>query len=414
MYINCNGSLSMFLFIRKIIALINMYHCLPNTYLELKHMRNLMKRIMDNEFLPSLYSILFNYQKLPKSEILFITHELSRTGAPKVALETLKAIKSIYGIKPTVVAIRGGEMQQDFINEGFEVHFINELPIAKEEFKKFCNQFKLVFVSSVALEFLYCIEFIDTPVVWYSHEIFKSKKDIELIEKFVKLCSKILCGSPLTQKSINDAYKDLNTKLLIYGLKEEKYPETKKDTDKFTFICPASIEERKNQKVLVEAIKLLPDEIRDKIMVYIIGSSIFSNKKYYEQFLKMAEEVKEIQLLPNIPMQELLEYYGKADCLVCPSIKDPMPIVVSYAFMFKKLVLASETIGQSLLAKNGENAVLFDPNNAEQLRDCIVDIVTNKEKYSAIAQNGRKIYEEYFSIEMFNKNLKESLDEYLL
>ena len=378
-----------------------------------------MHKDSEDEHLPDMVSAVFKCSststiEIKDNRILFITHELSRTGAPKVALETLKAIKSIYGITPVVVSMRNGEMKKDFIDAGFEVHLANELPTTKKGFQNFCNQFKLVFVSSVAFEFLYCIGHINVPVIWYSHEILKNESDYVFFSKFEKYCSKILCGSPLTKKSIESRYKDLNTRLLIYGLKEENYPTVQKNNDKFVFICPASVEDRKNQKVLIEAIKLLPDEIKNQILLYIIGSPFPDSKDYYDEVMKMAEGINEIKFIPNVPMNELIEYYGKADCLICPSKQDPMPVVVTYAFMFKKLALISNTIGQTLLTKDRENAVLFNPEDAEQLKDYIVDIVNNKEKYSNIAQNGRKIYDDYFSIEMFNKNLKESLDEYLL
>ena len=414
----------MFLFFRKIMALINMYGSLPDNYADLKFIRNFTKILTlkdsEEERLFSMVSAVYNCTNnsstidVKDNSILFITHELSRTGAPKVALETLKAIKSIYGINPVVISMRDGEMRKDFVNAGFELHFANELSTTKQGFQNFCNQFKLVFVSSVATDFLYCVKYINAPIIWYSHEILKNESDYAFFSKFANNFSKILCGSPLTKQSVEARYKDFNTKLLIYGLKEENIPTVKKDTDKFIFICPASIEDRKNQKALIEAIKLLPDEVKNKILLYIIGSPFPDSKDYYNEVIKMAEGINEIKFIPNVPMNELIEYYGKADCVICPSKQDPMPIVVTYAFMFKKLALISDTIGQSLLAQNGENAILFNPEDANQLKNCITDIVNNKEKYLKIAQNGRKIYDDYFSIEMFNKNLKESLDEYLL
>ena len=414
----------MFLFIRKILCLINIYSKLPDDYINFKFFRSFIKAVGSrNDYLyylnaPFLTSI---EQKAKKYEgdnnILFVTHEFSRTGAPKVALETLKAIKKIYGIKPIVIGIRDGEMRQDFIDEGFETHLVDFLPKQKGEFQKFCNQFKLIFVSSVANEFLYYINFLSTPVVWYSHEIFKKKADIEQLSFFIHDFKKILCGSPLTKKSIDLVDNKLNTELLIYGIKEETLPSIAKKEDKITFLCPASVEDRKNQKTLIEALNNLPSEIKDKIKVYMIGSALINNidsEKYYDEVLELAKNIKEVEFLPNLSLDELFKYYAAADCIICPSKQDPMPVVVTYAFMFKKLALISNTIGQALLVEDNKNAVLFNPNNQNQLKEKIIDIVQNKEKYSLIAENGRKIYDDYFSLETFEKNLKNNLDEYIL
>ena len=156
----------MFLFIRKILCLINIYSKLPDDYINFKFFRSFIKAVgsrkdylyyLNAPFLTSIEQKAKKYEG--DNNILFVTHEFSRTGAPKVALETLKAIKKIYGIKPIVIGIRDGEMRQDFIDEGFETHLADFLPKQKGEFQKFCNQFKLIFVSSVANEFLYYINF---------------------------------------------------------------------------------------------------------------------------------------------------------------------------------------------------------------------------------------------------------------
>ena len=78
----------MFLFFRKIITLINMFNSLPDNYTDLKFMRDIMKTLNHKKHLlpivSSAYSCAHDIQGIDAadSRILFITHELSRTGAP--------------------------------------------------------------------------------------------------------------------------------------------------------------------------------------------------------------------------------------------------------------------------------------------------------------------------------------------
>lgn len=400
---------------RKILYSISFLTKMPNDFFELSIFRNHMRKIIFNKENLYFWDNCNNNNKIQinssKRNILVVTHDFSRTGAPKVALDLCKSLKEIYQAEICVVGPEYGKLQDDFVNQGFRTFYYSDLPKKKSSFVEFCNKFDLIIISSLAREFFYALDVcqnIKTPIVWYTHEI--HKKD----DKFVKIALRnsiiILCGSPLTEQSIKNINKNAYTKLLMYGIKEETISSLEEDI--VIFICAGTIGKRKNQKTFVEAIKLMPDDLRQKSMFYIIGSPLQKEDFKYELELKnITKNFDNVKFIENIPQKELLEYYKKSDCLVCTSIQDPLPIVVTLCFMFGKIPIISNKIGQALLCENGKNAILFEPTNSQELSNLMSEIIKNKNKLKYIGVNSRDIYDKYFSMDSFKKNIKKYLDE---
>lgn len=65
--------------------------------------------------------------------------------------------------------------------------------------------------------------------------------------------------------------------------------------------------------------------------------------------------------------------------VVLPSLEDPWGIVVDEAMQVGKPVCASSLMGSaSDRISNGENGVLFDPRNREELKECLAELIGNE------------------------------------
>ena len=86
-----------------------------------------------------------------------------------------------------------------------------------------------------------------------------------------------------------------------------------------------------------------------------------------------------------------------------------MPVVVTEALMFKKLVIISKAIGQSAFLIDGESCLMLDKFDAECLADKMKEAILgdNLDQYG---KAGRKIYDANFSLEKFEKNVLEAVE----
>lgn len=408
-------------FIQKLGFLLNISSNLSTEKKYLKTLRNIVKESSKlnktGEYgLPLFYSSeLMNLilkervQEKYQGKILLVSHEFSRTGAPMACLMLAKTIKKIFGEPPVVMGCSDGPFRQDFEDAGIKTFLIGELPFFKDDLKNFLDSFDLIIVNSVSFLFFDVINNVSVPVVWWNHEVLDMKSvKILNMDKFLLSLKEVWFVSPLLEDFLKEHFPQVQRRFFPYGIPIEQLPERQIKRSLLNFLLVGSIEKRKGIHIFIDAISALPEKMREKCSFKIIGKVM--EQGYYKKMLDRASGIKELDILPPVSHDELLQYYADCDVVVSSSIVDPFPIVITEGFMHSKLCLFPDAIGQALLVEDKKNAVLFKTGDAIDLKNKIEDIVLNFEKYQNIAKEGRKIYEDYFSMEKFSENVKNNVD----
>lgn len=408
-------------FIQKLGFLLNVSSNLSTEKKYLKTLRNIVKESSKlnktGEYgLPLFYSSeLMNLilkervQEKYQGKILLVSHEFSRTGAPMACLMLAKTIKKIFGEPPVVMGCSDGPFRQDFEDAGIKTFLIGELPFFKNDLKNFLDSFDLIIVNSVSFLFFDVINNVSVPVVWWNHEVLDMKSvKILNMDKFLLSLKEVWFVSPLLEDFLKEHFPQVQRRFFPYGIPIEQLPERQIKRSELNFLLVGSIEKRKGIHIFIDAISALPEKMREKCSFKIIGKVM--EQGYYKKMLDRASGIKELDILPPVSHDELLQYYADCDVVVSSSIVDPFPIVITEGFMHSKLCLFPDAIGQALLVEDKKNAVLFKTGDAIDLKNKIEDIVLNFEKYQNIAKEGRKIYEDYFSMEKFSENVKNNVD----
>lgn len=408
-------------FIQKLGFLLNISSNLSTEKKYLKTLRNIVKESSKlnktGEYgLPLFYSSeLMNLilkervQEKYQGKILLVSHEFSRTGAPMACLMLAKTIKKIFGEPPVVMGCSDGPFRQDFEDAGIKTFLIGELPFFKNDLKNFLDSFDLIIVNSVSFLFFDVINNVSVPVVWWNHEVLDMKSvKILNMDKFLLSLKEVWFVSPLLEDFLKEHFPQVQRRFFPYGIPIEQLPERQIKRSVLNFLLVGSIEKRKGIHIFIDAISALPEKMREKCSFKIIGKVM--EQGYYKKMLDRASGIKELDILPPVSHDELLQYYADCDVVVSSSIVDPFPIVITEGFMHSKLCLFPDAIGQALLVEDKKNAVLFKTGDAIDLKNKIEDIVLNFEKYQNIAKEGRKIYEDYFSMEKFSENVKNNVD----
>ena len=100
-----------------------------------------------------------------------------------------------------------------------------------------------------------------------------------------------------------------------------------------------------------------------------------------------------------------MKIYQKMDVLISPSRDDPMPVVMTEGLMLQKICLCSTNCGTADYIEDGKNGFVFQSENADELAEKIMYIVDNFENLDSVRLSGRKLYEKYFTPEVFEKNI---------
>lgn len=167
------------------------------------------------------------------------------------------------------------------------------------------------------------------------------------------------------------------------------------------FIIIGGVGESKGHDILLEAIKNLPRDCRDKLIVWCIGDS--SSKAAEKIKAKVFEEQLPIKFKGTMPNTDVMELLNKVDVLICASKGETMSMAVTEAMMKGIPAILSDKIGIADFIEDKVNGYLFRQDDSRSLSQCIKYCLENRYKSVEVGRATRKIYEKYFSMEVFYK-----------
>ncbi len=355
----------------------------------------------------------FLYRSRNKKIVLF-SHDMGLAGAPVVLLYFAQILKR-HNYDVLVYVGGHGALEGWFIDSGIPVVVDDELFYFEKSINtmKWVEQFDLVVVNTVVLAYLLADMRYKVPVLWWIHEE-KGEYYTPSVVYSLQRCNAenihICAVSPAAARNFAElGHKEHLPKLLMYGIPDagDCHIDTSQH-DEFIFCIVGSVIERKNQLLAVQAMQILNQslEINKKIRLDIIGDY---SSPYGQMVYDYAKDILNVRFLGRISHEEVIRYYANIDVLLCPSSVDPMPVVVTEALMFKKLVIISKAIGQSVFLIDGESCLMLDKFDAECLADKMKEasLGDNLDQYG---KAGRKIYDANFSLEKFEKNVLEAVE----
>lgn len=194
----------------------------------------------------------------------------------------------------------------------------------------------------------------------------------------------------------------------------------------FILLFVGRLEWRKGIGTLIGATRLLQNDIPN-VRDLIIGGRIFGLQKNrddfkeYQRLLKKARDAgiqDKIQFMGRVDQGRLHACYSSGDILVVPSYYEPFGLVALEGMAAKIPVVASRKGGLRFTVQDGKNGLLFEPHNAADLKEKILQIYRSPEMKKSLAENAyedavekyswkniaKKISDEY--IRIINKNEK--------
>lgn len=145
--------------------------------------------------------------------------------------------------------------------------------------------------------------------------------------------------------------------------------------DKLNVLTVARISPAKNILLYLEVIKKLKD-INAKIHFDWVGRDF---KGVAEQAKKKITDLGiEDYITIHPATSDIIGYYRSCDAFCLPSLYEGFPNVVCEAMSCGKPVLCSDVCDNALIVKNGYNAILFDPNNVDDMFTAFMKILSIK------------------------------------
>lgn len=175
-------------------------------------------------------------------------------------------------------------------------------------------------------------------------------------------------------------------------------------TDKLLLLIVGSIEPRKGQHILLQAIDELPDVIKDKIHVILLGSDktdSHSNDNWLNEWIKKTNTSKYIS---RFEYADSSQFYKIADINILPSELEGFGLVIIEGMLSGNLCIRSDAEGAYDTTIDGKTGFIFPKGDFQQLSKILKEVITDDNLRKTIAANGRDYALSHFKSENMAKN----------
>lgn len=359
--------------------------------------------------------LMLGYTEDPDNTILLVSHEMSLSGAPFAVLNLALVLKK-NGWQTVIVSPEDGCIGAYAADHGIPSMYIPNLYRAG-----FISAIKDLFAIVMANTIVSApvvkeLDGTDTPVMWWIHETATSYTMETAKELPRKLSDNVhvCCAGTYARSLLASRFPGYSIENLPCSVKDTTPDPSQTDTrlgvlseERRTFICVGLIERRKGQDILLEAIDMLPDNVRENSLFVIVGK--VGDSEIKKQIVMMQRKYPDrILFYEGLGHDEIFEMYRETDFLICASRDETGPLVVAEALSQEKPCISSRNTGNAEVIKHygaGFTYANNDPRRLSRLIECACQMPCDE--YLRMSANARKAFEEEFSEEEFGKKLTE-------
>jgi O-antigen biosynthesis protein len=337
-------------------------------------------------------------------DILFVSHELTRTGAPVVLKDMVQASLN-DGDFPVVISPVDGPLRQEYLSMGVAVIIDESFVHGHWMFEHFARNFDLVVVNTLACgNAIALLENSLPPVMWWIHEgsfainHFRSTLPSRLGKKVT-----VYCVGQYALDKFNELGIRCQPMVLGYGVEDHQKAWGQLVTHpRVTFLLVGTYEIRKGQDIFVRAIRILEHKYKGKAEYIFVGNVL--DGRIYAEVEQLATTNRDVTMMSSLSRDAIFDLYSRVTCVVSPSRDDPMPVVLAEAMMLSRICICSTNTGTASYIKDGYNGYVFQSEDAEELAEKMAFVIDNADRLDTMKMESRKIYEEYYAMDMFFQN----------
>lgn len=217
----------------------------------------------------------------------------------------------------------------------------------------------------------------------------------------------------LRSKFTDFGIRESKNLLLRHGFNKDLFMNSRRKlSDEITFGFVGTILPAKGLHVLVKAFNDIKN-VRARLNIYGKLCS-YKGFEYYPKYLKKIKRNQNIYFLGDFENNKVGGIFSSIDILVAPSIwQENAPLIIQEAFLSNTPVLASRIGGIPELVSDGVNGLLFNPGDAQDLKDKIEYVINSPEvirkfkdnipRVKSIEENANEIEEIYANLITRNK-----------
>jgi GT2 family glycosyltransferase/SAM-dependent methyltransferase len=336
-------------------------------------------------------------------DVLFVSHELSLTGAPRMLLYAAMTVRQRGGF-PVVVAPMDGPIRAEFEAAGVVVIVDASVQDGHFLFERFVRNFDIVVASTLdsrnVVRQLGAVDGLD--MVWWLHEAEAIAKEAAVKQSKGWGQFRIICNSRYSRKYLPAG---AHAEVLHYGIPDRRIDVVGAALrpERMTFVLAGTLERRKAQDIFVKAAALLPERVRENCQFLLTGELYESNRLYWEAVQTTMATMPEVKYLGLLNHRDMLELIARSDVLVCCSRDEPFSLAVMEAAMLGKPSILSTNVGAAEVFGPESACVIFESGSAQALAEQMLMVFENRDAMAEMGKAARKVFERELTLEVFSE-----------
>jgi GT2 family glycosyltransferase/glycosyltransferase involved in cell wall biosynthesis len=337
-----------------------------------------------------------------RPKVLFVSHETTLTGAP---IQLLHLVRWLHkdGWELTVAAPEPGPISDLLLADGIQVVLhpgLLEEP-EQDKLRELSARFDVVVANTiVSWPAVRAAHLEGKPVIWYLHETLVAVRlirEISQIEPTLELATLLIAPTRQTARILQGLART-PIEVVPYGIPDAEGPRNR-DGKCRAFITAASLEPRKGQDVLVEAVAALPAEIRGLSSFKMVGRQL--DRPFAKKVKAKAAGLSQVEFMGERNHAQTLALIAESDSLICSSRDETMPITILEAMSLGKVVITSEVGGIGEWVQDEMNGLLVPREDPQALARAIERCVNDPKLVTRLRAGARRTFEQHFTLERF-------------
>lgn len=230
---------------------------------------------------------------------------------------------------------------------------------------------------------------------------------LDMISKY----NHILFQSATQAQTLNDLAKwDIDKTLVLKPSASEddivkvKGQESILDNKDFNIVIVGSVQMRKGQHLLPTISKKLSTK-SNNIKFHIVGNIV--DEKYKNSIIHLSETLdQKNQVIFHGFKENYLDYMNSADIILQVSEEEGVSRILREAMALKKVIISFTLDGTNDLLDDGEDALLSDYGDIDQLTDNILKVYQDNSLYENLSSTALQNFENKYSMKEYKKQLK--------
>lgn len=350
-------------------------------------------------------------------DLLFVSHDLSWSGAPLMLLHTAKWCQA-QGYFVTIMSPGDGPLRNEFVEAGFPVLVDPLIITGHPSFAGFAREFDCVVASTIfSAPVVRALKAARIPNLWWIHEGKVAEHYIDTDPTLrVALTEADFIVTPDTRSSLlYQPFSSQPVRVLFYGIPDPgravESAGVRRD-DRLQFLLLGTVESRKGQQVLLEALELLPADILKRTRTSIVGRP--HDPQIADKIRAAANGSPHLEYREGVSPAEAHDLIRETDVMISASWDETGPIILMEALAFGKPILSTNVGGVAETVSNSEVGLFFKPGDAPAMAAAIQRFVQEPELIERLAGNARRAFDQNFSFERFARQFAGLVEEIVL